>query len=113
MRRFVVTTTIPSGGSLSLPLDCGELVPTLLLVPSPWTTAAVTFQVSTDGTTWTDLRDGAGNEVAVAAGAGGAAFALSRDLFQGARYLRLRSGTAATPVAQAASRTLTVVLIGQ
>jgi hypothetical protein len=76
-----------------------------VMLPAAWTAAVITFQVSLDNTTFVDLHDRNGEVSFPTAGA-------SRGLqcdpaqFAGWRYLKIRSGTSATPVAQGADRIL-------
>jgi len=104
-----LTLTIAEGASLSGAIDCTRgRYPGRIVMPAAWTAAALTFQVSDDGTTYRNLYDEYGTEVTVQAAA-------SRDIrlepanWFTARYLKIRSGTSGTPVNQAAARTLTVI----
>lgn len=79
-------------------------------MPADWTPANLTFQASTtSGGTFDNLYDQYGTEKNIAA-ADDRYIALDDLAFWlGVRYLKLRSGTAATPVNQAAARTVTLV----
>jgi hypothetical protein len=68
----------------------------------------MTFQVSPDNSNWYNLYDKVG-EVSYPAAAS-EYLALDPTQFAGVRYLKLRSGTAGTPVNQGAERSLSVVL---
>lgn len=102
------TATIAAAGNLSSAIDLQDAKLHALSL-SAWTTAAVTFQVSVDGTTYLNLFDTNG-EVTVASGnvATGRAIVLNKDTFEGFRYVKVRSGSSATPVAQTAGTTITV-----
>ena len=109
---YVVTATIASGASSSNELNVGEWKYAGLVMPSSWTSAVITFLVSNkSGGTFVPLYDDAGVEVSVtvsqgtAVGLANAALALAPW-----RYVKLRSGTAASPVNQAADRTIELVL---
>lgn len=107
--------TIASGASLSASIYIGAGEPEAVEMPGAWDAAVLTFQASIDGTTFLDLYDDAGNEVAlavqpnqhVAIGEGGAA---KTEHFRGVTYMKIRSGTAGAPVNQGAARTLTLVI---
>jgi hypothetical protein len=110
-----ITTTpaaIAGGTSLSGPVALGALTLVGLSMPATWTAAALTFQVSPDGgATWQALFDGAGNEVAVQAAAGQfvVPLAMPSYLWRGINMIRVRSGTAAAPVNQAAAAVVNVI----
>jgi hypothetical protein len=99
---------IANGASLSGAVALGAGAPVAIATPAAWTAANLTFQGSVDGTTFLNLYDDAGTEVTVTA-AVDRYIALSASLFAGCRFLKIRSGTAGTPVNQGAARTLTVV----
>lgn len=105
-----VTAAIGNGASLSAAAATGGAALVGILFPAAWTAAAVSFQVSFDGTTFYDLFNQTG-EVAIPA----AQVAVSRVVmvnpldFLGAPYLKLRSGLTAAAVNQGAARTLTLV----
>lgn len=111
-QRTPMAAVIASGQSLSGALDFGALVLSRIDMPAEWTAAALTFQVSADGVTYVNLYDESGNEVTVASAAVVASrgIALSWINYGSIRYLKVRSGTSALPVAQGADRTLTLVL---
>ena len=73
-----------------------------------WDPQAMTFQGSFDGVTWRNLYSD-GIEVNLAAVPANSMQAVDPLAFLPARYVRIRSGTAAVPVAQAAATTITVV----
>lgn len=106
-----VTATIANAASLSGALCLGVKVLVGIQMPAAWTAADLTFQTSIDnGTTWTDLYDDAGVEVKLSPTApSGKYLAVSPDIFAGLLFLKVRSGTTGTPVAQGAERSLTLV----
>lgn len=112
MNTLAETVTIASGaavsGALSLRDNRGTGRITGLLIPASWTTAALTFQGSLDGENFFDIYD-ASTERTVASGAVVADHFLSLDpdLWDAFPFIKVRSGTAASPVNQAADRTLT------
>lgn len=111
-RPAVKTVTIAGGASLSAAVDLGDRRIMGIVMPASWTAAGITFQVSTDGSSYSNLYDGSGVEVSLSVDAN-RAVALGADtwtLLAPWRYIKLRSGTATTPVSQAADRTITLVL---
>lgn len=107
-----VPATIASGTSLSSAIDLGGLRVFSIAMPSAWTAASLSFQCSVDGgTSWFNLYDQSGTEVTAAAAAS-TCITLTPSQFAPIQYLRIRSGTAAAPVAQAADRQLQLVLRG-
>lgn len=99
---------IASGQSLSGAIDLSRWSPVAIQLPAAWTPANVTFQASHDDMTFADVYEVNG-EVTYPAAAG-RYLALDVATFAGMRFLKVRSGTAATPVNQAAARTLVVIL---
>lgn len=104
----VVDAMIASGAALSDAIDLGDLRAVRFAVPSAWTAAVLTFQVSYNGTTWADLYDEAGAEVSYTLVAGKSMRLPFAD-WAGIRFFKLRSGTSAAPVNQAADRSFKVV----
>jgi hypothetical protein len=102
------SVVIPAGGSLSDPVDLDGVKLLGIQMPSAWDAANLTFQVSANGVAYADLYNQAGSEVVVNAAAG-RFIALDPALFAGIRFLRIRSGTAETPINQTAARTLLLV----
>jgi hypothetical protein len=104
--QSALTATIANGASLSQGLYIGGRIASITL-PSAWTAANLTFQASQDGATFTDVYDSAGNEVTATAAA---SHTITIDQFNGAIFIKIRSGTGGTPVAQGAARALTVLV---
>jgi hypothetical protein len=113
-----VTVTIPSGTAISGPVDLGNNCERIgVLMDAAWTTAAITFQVSVgSGGPWRSLYDDAGAEVQItsANAVAGRAISLATTQLQAVlapwRHIKLRSGSAATPVNQAADRKLVIAV---
>ncbi len=104
--------TFAAGASLSGPVPLGALTLVGISMPSVWTAAGLTFQVSPDGgTTWQELYDGSGNEVTIVAAAGQFVTPLADPsyIWRGINMVRVRSGTLAAPVNQAASAVINLV----
>ena len=106
----VLPATIANGSALSGVLNLGGLRLFDIVVPSPWTTANLTFQYSPDnGATWANMYDIAGNELTALAAAG-RGIALDPTLFAGIQFMQIRSGTSGTPVNQTQNSTLQLIL---
>lgn len=104
-----IAISIASGTSLSGAINLGGLRVFSIAVPSPWTTANLTFQASYDGgTTWSDVyKDGSEYVYTATAGKDND---VDLQRFSSIPMLKVRSGTSGTPVNQAADRTITLVL---
>jgi len=100
---------ILSGQSLSAAIDLEQLNIATILFPAAWDAADITFQTSPDGVTYGDLINDSGVEVKRTP-TPGKSMGLNIPELSGVRYLKIRSGTSASPVNQAADRTLTLTL---
>lgn len=108
----MVTATIANGASLSGALDLKSGRVVALAMPAAWTAAVVTFVVSVDaGATYQDLYDQYGAEVSLTV-TQGKTLQLDPAMFLGFTLLKVRSGTSAAAVNQAASRDLVLVTVG-
>jgi hypothetical protein len=107
-RPTAVSVTILSGQSLSDVADLGVGTVVGIQCP-PITNAALTFQGSDDGVTFKDLKDAGAVEVQIAASTGDR-FVQAPSALKAAVFLKIRSGTSATPVAQGADRVFRVVV---
>lgn len=111
--------TIANGASLSGAVDMQSCTPARIIInpsgaASGWTAANLTFQSSEDGVTFGKLTDEFGTEAQVtvdstAAASGQVTIRLSPGDWWILRWLKIRSGTSGTPVAQGAERTIRVV----
>ena len=101
--------TIASAASITAEIDLSGRVLTGVLMPAAWTTANLTFQATdVSGGTYGDLYyDATEKSLTVAAGLH-VSFDPSAPIF--ANFIKIRSGTSATPVAQASTRTLKLAL---
>lgn len=104
------TAAIANNASLSGAVDLQDNPLVAVLIPSAWTTADITFQASVDGTNYYNVYNMSGDEYTITVGGTSRLIVLSPLEFQWARYVKIRSGTAGTPVAQGGARTLTVVV---
>lgn len=109
-RTTLYTASIAAGASLSDAVNLDDKRVHQILVPTGWNPAALTFDVSPDGTTWYELSDmSAPHQSGVLAG--GQALIVEPAIFAGLRHIRIRSGTRASPVPQAAARELGLVTL--
>ena len=109
-----VTAAIAAGASQSSVIDTERSALSGIIMPAAWTAADLTVLASThEEGTFLPVYDDAGAEVVIKAAASIAigidAAALKIAAF---RYIKLRSGTVATPVNQADARALTIVMKG-
>lgn len=104
-----LTGTITSGASLSDAVSLASRNIWSVLMPAAWTAADITFQGSIDGSNFFNLYDG-GTEYQLAADANRMVSITKAQLFIGLTHIKVRSGTAGTPVNQGADRTLSVLI---
>jgi hypothetical protein len=109
MARFInKTATIRAGQSLSDVIECDTGAPTFIHMPSQWTRALLSFQVSSDGINFNDLFDGNGREIVFNIPAG-----VSINIpigWDAVLHLKLRSGPRDHQVAQEADRAIVVTI---
>jgi hypothetical protein len=110
-QRDTKTAVIQNGGSVSGSIDLAATALIGFIAPSEWTAAAMQIEVSTDNSTWaTVVQDqygsATGNYSAITAAA---AYAVDAVGLLPYRYVRLRSGSAASPVNQGADRAFTLI----
>ena len=107
---FTETCTILNGASMSDILDLRGVSAVRFIMPAAWTAAALTFQVSVDGTNFFDLYDNLGIEKNIPVVA---SRAINLDVSELAfiDYLKIRSGTSGTPVNQGADRVISVIVV--
>lgn len=102
------TAVIANGASVSGDVDLGGRKIVAIVMPDAWTAAALTFQASPDGVTYYNVYDGPTERNLIVAASYYSALNIAD--WVGIRWLRIRSGTAGTPVNQGGARTLTLVL---
>ena len=105
-----VTFTIANGASVSGNVNINNRIPTGIFMPAGWTAADITLQTSLDGSTWVDVYAIDGTEYALTVAASRFIPIDSSALLGIGTHLRIRSGTAGTPVNQGAERVLSVRL---
>lgn len=100
--------TIAAAASLSDAADLDGRGVLFLEMPAAWTAAALTFQASSDGVTYQNVYDQSGQELTVQAAAA-RTITLDTSTLPSVGYLKVRSGTSAAPVVQAADRIVRIV----
>ena len=101
---------IAESASMSDAVDVSQYAGGLIVIPSSWTAAGISFHVgNTSGGTFFPVYDANDALVEIAAVSASRAYQIPVDVF-GARYLKIQSQTAGTPVNQAAARDITVFL---
>ena len=108
--------TVTMATNLSTVVDKSHYKNMLIIMPTAWTAADITFAVlGTKTGTFVKLTYAvSGNEVTVKAVAG-VVLALdgtAKEALEACPFVKIRSGTAALPVTQESPRTFTIVLSG-
>lgn len=107
-RKRQLVATIAASGSLSDAVTLREQTVVAIEMPAAWTAASITLQASADGSTFNNVYTSGGDEVEYTVAAS-RFIPLDPDDMAGMRYVKIRSGTAATPVNQAAERNIKLV----
>jgi hypothetical protein len=94
--------TIHAGESLSDAIDCSEGEVVRVTMPAEWTTAPLTYQISTDGEFYNDLFDRDGYEIKIPV--------VPADVSRAIAFLKIRSGSRASPVVQPSNREFAVAI---
>lgn len=102
------TATIGIGASLSPEVALGQKTLVGILMPAAWTTASLTFQATVDDTNFAELYDGAGNPVSLTVAAG-QFIQIDPAKWRGITGLKLRSGSAGSPVNQTDGAAITLI----
>jgi hypothetical protein len=109
LNKSAAQVTIANGQSLSAPVNLGNKTLCAIVVPTPWTAAALSFQASDDGgVTWQNLFDVTGTEVSIpsASVVAGQRISVNPAIFASVDFVKIRSGTNAAAVAQGGARVL-------
>ena len=107
-----VVFTIDAQGTVSDEIDLRGFDVMRINMPAAWDAADMTFQVHDGDAVWRNLYWDWGAEMVIAVAAGLSVELSVFNLLKHLLFLRIRSGTAVTPVAQNAERLITVV-VGQ
>jgi len=114
MRRWeseAIEWTIPNGDSISSEIGIDGISMGIVIMPVGWTAAGITLQVGEwSNGSFFNLYDENGSEVVLTVAAG-RAVPLPPEVVA-ASFIKIRSGTAGTPVNQAAQRTGHIVAKG-
>ena len=109
MPRFVnKTATIPAGQALSNAVDCSTGMPVFVYLPATWMPATLSFQVSPDGTNFSDLFTAESREIMLNVAAGTAV--RLDQAWEPVTYLKVRSGSRHNVVPQDSNQLITIVL---
>ena len=100
-----LTWTIPNGQAVSAAVEITSYSPAVIEMPTAWTAANLTFLCSSDNVTYFNLCDSSGAEILIT-GAALQRIVLGSTYFHTHKYLKIRSGTYASPVNQGAERTI-------
>ena len=103
----VLDAVIANGASESSAIQLNGAAIVGLNMPAAWTAANVTLLGSTDNATYNPIYDTAGIEATITASSA-RYIPLNPVSYYGIKWLKLRSGTAGTPVNQGAARTIQV-----
>lgn len=102
--------TIPNGASVSGTIDLTDTSLLGFVSPDAWTTAALNLEVSDDNSSWSSAYDAYGSQVgSVATLSVASRYAVDMSALLPWRFVRFRSGTAVSPVAQGAERSFKVI----
>lgn len=108
-RYETLTATIAINTALSGNVNVKGREVVGIQMPAAWTAAAMTFDASADGGTFASVVNTGGTEQNYTVAAS-TYIAVAGGAFAGMDSIRIRSGTLATPVNQAAARTILVVV---
>lgn len=106
------TATIAKNGTLSGVVNLNGYNKFTIIMPSAWTTASITFQAcDTPSGTFVNLLAETGGEVTVSVAANGVyPLTTSSASLSYLPYIKIRSGTAASPVQQTAERVIKIIM---
>lgn len=106
-----LAATIANGASLSDAVETNGRGIVAVRIPSGWTAANLTFQVSVDGgTTFVNAYDSAGAEITCVVTAADTFISVNSAVFIGADQIKVRSGTSGTPVNQSGGDVVTLIV---
>jgi len=115
-RTYYTEAKIEAGSSVSNVIDGKGYRLTKIFMPPEWTTANLTFQEApSPDRTFQNLYDDATSpaEVSIPVSAGkNTVISTNKDKFTGMTYFKIRSGTSAAAVNQAADRIIGLLFVG-
>lgn len=101
------TAAIALNGNLSGAIDVGDGGLMALQLSSTWVTASITFQASSDlNGTYVEAVDSNATAISISSIAASQYIALNAAVFAGMRYIKIRSGTAGSPVTQTTAQNI-------
>ncbi|MEO6381981.1 MAG: hypothetical protein ABIO35_08285 [Nitrobacter sp.] len=100
--------TIAPGASLSGAVDLAGSRMLALVIPASWTTASVSMQASPDGVTYSNVYVDGTELTVTATSSNYMGFSTPAELL-GIRYVKIRSGTSASPVTQTNGAQITII----
>lgn len=107
----IITVTIASGASQTGAIDLENYQLAAIQMPTAWTAAGISYLAATTKTGTYQPVYSNGIEVTASVAASTCAVAADNALcLAPLRFIKIRSGTAGTPVNQGADRTLTLIL---
>ena len=95
-----ITATIADEGTLSSVADLANFINATMEMVTTWTSAAITFQGSDDGITFYNIYDKDGVEVTIPAATHASRAYEIPAAVMNFRFIKIRSGTSASPVTQ-------------
>jgi hypothetical protein len=100
-----------SGNTLTAEINLGPAKLAAIELPASWDAAPLSFQAAkAAGGTYKNIFDSSGGEYTVPAGAGRTVIIPLTD-FMAFQFIKVRSGTLGTPVAQSSPRTITLYTV--
>lgn len=108
------TATILEDASVSEAIETNGLMLSEFQMPDTWTTASIGFDKSDDAETWYPAYDAADAEISIATPTVHRIHSLGdekRKSLEGSTYIRIRSGSAASPVAQGGDREFVLKMV--
>jgi hypothetical protein len=107
--KNVVAVTIAAGDAMSTAGDLTTLAMTAILIPSDWTAANISFQMS-DDISFYNLLDVEGREFLMPVGPG-SALNMDTSLTDGALWIKVRSGSNENPIQQISACTVKLICV--
>src|SRR5262252_3654239 len=104
-----ITLTIPAGqsesdaGNFTSDMGVSKVLQHAIVMPSAWTNANLTFQISFDGIEFFDVCDFLGDPMMINV-MPGSVILVPDNFAQAAQFMKVRSGTRENPVPQEAAR---------
>jgi hypothetical protein len=107
----LVAASIANGAALSAAVNIAHDYLFAIEMPAAWTAAAITFDVSYDGTTFNPLYNDSGTEISFTVAASRFVVITDPSRFFAVKKLKVRSGTVGTPVNQGGARTVNLIVL--